>query len=257
MADDNIKTTTPPLLVGDDDNFKMVRAAYRYFKKCGYNDLLEYFFCEEHRIIDKPIRYFAVYDHYLKKFRNTDAVILEIGVQNGGSTQMWKKYFGKDAKIIGVDIDKRCKSVEDEQISIEIGAQEDVNFWKYFKEKYPRIDVLLDDGGHTMAQQIITFQQMFPHLRDGGIYLCEDCGTSYWKSHGGGNHPNTFIEFTKRLIDEINAFDIVRETKESSITYNTMNIGSIHFYPAVVVIEKHFIDLPFDLMNIKYGRGGI
>lgn len=235
----------------------MIRAAYRYFKKCGYNDLLEYLLCEDHRVIDKPIKYFSIYDKYFKKFRNTDAVILEIGVQNGGSTQMWKKYFGKDAKIIGVDIDERCRSVADEQITIEIGSQDDVEFWKYFKEKYPRVDVLIDDGGHTMAQQIITFQQMFPHLRDEGIYLCEDVGTSYWSSYGGGNHPNTFIEFTKRLIDEINAFDIQRVTKENVVTYNTLNISEIHFSQAMVVIEKHSKDLPFDLMNIKYGRGGI
>ena len=235
----------------------MLRGAFRYFKKCDCNDLLEHFFCDEHRVIDKPIRYFAVYDKYLKKFRNTDAVILEIGVQNGGSTQMWKKYFGKDAKIIGVDIDERCKSVADEQITIEIGSQDDVDFWKYFQEKYPRVDVLLDDGGHTMLQQIITFQQMFPHLRDGGIYMCEDCGTSYWPSHGGGNHPNTFIGFAKRLIDEMNAFDIQRVTNEKVVTYNTLNIGEIHFFPGIVTIEKHHIDLPYDLMNIRYGRGGI
>ena len=213
--------------------------------------------CEDHRVMDKTLRYFTVYDKYLKKFRNTDAVFLEIGVQNGGSTQMWKHYFGKDAKIIGVDIDERCRSVADEQITIEIGSQDDVNFWKYFKEKYPRIDALLDDGGHTMAQQIITFQQMFPHISDGGIYMCEDVGTSYWVSHGGGNHTNTFIEFTKRLIDEIYGFHFQNVPKEQAITYNTLNIGEIHFSQAMVVIEKHYADMPFNLIDLKYGRGGL
>ena len=99
---------------------------------------------------------------------------------------MWKNYFGKDAKIVGVDINPKCKELEEEQISIEIGSQEDVAFWTKFKEKYPRVDILLDDGGHTMNQQIVTFREMFPHIKDGGLYMCEDCGTSYRKSHGGG-----------------------------------------------------------------------
>ena len=99
---------------------------------------------------------------------------------------MWKDYFGKDAKIIGIDIDERCKAFEEDQISIEIGSQESVEFWNGFKKKYPRVDILLDDGGHTMQQQIVTFQQMFPHIKDGGIYMCEDCHTSYREEYGGG-----------------------------------------------------------------------
>lgn len=43
-----------------------------------------------------------------------------------------------------------------------------------FKEKYPCVDILLDDGGHTMNQQITTFREMFPHIQDGGLYMCED-----------------------------------------------------------------------------------
>ena len=235
----------------------MLRGAFRYFKKCGCNDLLDYVFNAEHRIIDKPIHYFAVYDKYFKKFRNTDMVMLEIGVQNGGSTQMWKKYFGKDAKIIGVDIEERCKNFEDDQISIEIGSQDDPKFWEYFREKYPRIDVLLDDGGHTMKQQIVTFLEMFPHVSDDGIYMCEDCGTSYWPGFGGGKHPNTFMNFAKGLIDEMPAFDIQRVNKEQKISYYTMNIKEIHFSPGIVTIEKHEADLPYDLMNVRYGRGGL
>lgn len=32
---------------------------------------------------------------------------------------MWKYYFGKQAKIIGVDIDERCRQFTDEQITVE------------------------------------------------------------------------------------------------------------------------------------------
>lgn len=41
---------------------------------------------------------------------------------------MWKHYFGKDAKIVGIDINPACKQLEQEGIAIEIGSQEDESF---------------------------------------------------------------------------------------------------------------------------------
>ncbi len=172
---------------------------------------------------------------------------------------MWKNYFGKDAKIIGVDIDPRCKQFEDTgggDIAIEIGSQEDPNFWAAFREKYPRVDILLDDGGHMMNQQITTFREMFPHVRDGGLYICEDCGTSYFPEYNGGlKREGTFIEFAKNFIDEINAFAGNRKPSHAApITYDSLNMGGIHFYTYMVVIEKNRIPfMPFELAIGKPG----
>ena len=153
---------------------------------------------------------------------------------------MWKDYFGDKVKIIGVDIDQRCKQFEDEQVTIEIGSQQDPEFWDSFKEKYPKVDILLDDGGHTMMQQIITFHCMFPHIQDGGLYVCEDTHTSYWAEwpwNGGvgGNATNNYMELAKSLVDELNAF---HSKDKIPVTYNTLNMSGIHFYDSIVVIEK-------------------
>lgn len=163
--------------------YEALKAAYRLF---GQGDLIKFWLFEEHRCIDKWVHYFPIYEQWFSPYRGKDIVFVEVGVQNGGSAQMWKNYFGKDAKIVGVDINPNCKQLEEEQISIEIGSQEDPKFWAAFKEKYPRVDILLDDGGHTMNQQIVTFREMFPHVKDGGLYMCEDCHTSYWNNMGGG-----------------------------------------------------------------------
>ena len=234
-----------------EDNKKkfleMFRATLEFCKQNGDNPLIDFWISKEHRNIDKWVHYFPIYHEWFKKFRGTDLVFVEIGVQNGGSAQMWKEYFGKDAKIIGIDIDERCKQFEDENITIEIGSQEDVNFWNEFKNKYPRVDILLDDGGHTMNQQIVTFQQMFPHIKEGGIYFCEDCHTSYYKNFGGSvGKPGTYIEFAKRLIDELNAF---HTSGELNPTYNTIHMGGgIHFYDSIVVIEKKIVRFaPFSM----------
>ena len=203
---------------------EVLKALTEFCKENIDNDLLDFWIFKEHRLIYRLLHYFPIYDEWFKKFRNTDLIFVEIGVQNGGSVQMWKDYFGKDAKIIGVDIDPRCKQFEDDQISIEIGSQEDVNFWTEFKKKYPRVDILLDDGGHTMNQQIVTFQQMFPHIQEGGLYFCEDCHTSYWAKYGGGlGKPGTYIEFCKKLIDELNALHTAPGALPPN--YNTLHMG--------------------------------
>ena len=231
------------------DTFKTLA---RYNRQFGKSDLLDYWLFEKHRTFDKWCHYFPIYEKWFAPFRNTDLVFVEVGVQNGGSAQMWKKYFGKNAKIVGVDIDEKCKQFEEEQISIEIGLQEDREFWKKFREKYPRVDILLDDGGHTMKQQITTFQEMFPHVKDGGIYMCEDCHTSYMPTHGGGlKKSDTYIEFTKNLIDMLHSFYMPQVLPPN---YFSVNMGGIHFYDSVVVVEKSA--LPFPPTSFRVGTHG-
>ena len=230
------------------NQLESLRAAYRLF---GQGDLMKYWLFEEHRCIDKWVHYFPIYEKWFAPYRGKDIVFVEVGVQNGGSAQMWKHYFGKNAQIVGVDIDPKCKELAEEQIAIEIGSQEDVDFWAAFKKKYPHVDILLDDGGHTMNQQIVTFREMFPHIKEGGLYMCEDCHTSYWNdSEGAGLHnPNSFIEFTKRLIDELNAF---HARGALPLTYGTINIGGLHFYDSVVVAEKN--TRPFTPFSLRIGK---
>ena len=208
----------------------------------------------------KWVHYFPIYEKWFSPYRGKEIVFVEVGVQNGGSIQMWRDYFGKDAKIVGVDIDKACKQFEDadNNIFIEIGSQDAPDFWHAFKQKYPRVDILLDDGGHLANQQITTFREMFPHIKDGGLYMCEDCHTSYLRPmitntrtgeqiilDAGGN-GETFIEFTKKLVDEINAF----WSSELANAYNTFNMGGIHFYDSIVVVEKKQVPFAPFVLNI-------
>ena len=124
-----------------------------YYKDRGPNDLENYFLHGSHTQINKHLKYFEVYDNHFSPYRGKDIVFVEIGVQRGGSLQMWKDYFGEGAKIIGIDIDPQCKKYEEDNIRIYIGSQDDKNFWKDFIIKEPNIDILLDDGGHMMRQQ--------------------------------------------------------------------------------------------------------
>ncbi len=82
------------------------------------------------RRVDKWRHYFHIYDRHFERFRGTRVRVLEIGVDHGGSLQIWKKYFGADARIVGLDIDPRCQEYAEDQIEIVTGNQADVALLK-------------------------------------------------------------------------------------------------------------------------------
>lgn len=211
------------------------------------NDLEKYFTENTGRLIHKWNHYFEIYDRHFSRFRGTDVHIVEIGVFQGGSLQMWKQYFGPNSKIFGIDINADCKKLEEEQIKIFIGDQEDRTFLKELTKMILRIDILIDDGGHTMKQQINTFEEMFSYIDDNGVYLCEDLHTSYWIGYGGGyKKRGTFIEYSKNFIDYINAWHSEQKSR-LNITEFTRSVHSLHYYDSILVIEKRPIEKPFHL----------
>ena len=105
------------------------------------------------------------------------------------------------------------------------------------------IDILIDDGGHTPEQQQITLEEMLPHLRSGGVYMCEDV-------HGLFNR---FSAFATGLVNELNGMNrIAGALLQSSVSQFQSSIHSIHFYPYLVVIEKHRVS-PTKLSSPKHG----
>jgi len=221
------------------------------------NDLEKYFRQNNKRLIHKWVHYFDIYERHFNKYRNKDVVIVEIGVSHGGSLQMWKDYFGSDAKIYGIDINPKCKDFEEENIQIFIGSQSDRKFLREILTKIPKIDILIDDGGHLMSQQIITFEEMFSHVKDDGTYLCEDNHTSYWLRYGGGyKRRGTFIEYSKNFIDYIHAFHTRNNSLKVNSFFNklkinslTKSVNSLHYYDSILVIEKQRREIPLNEMT--------
>jgi hypothetical protein len=201
-------------------------------------------------LMHKWTNYFSIYETYFESFRGKNPKFLEIGVQFGGSLKMWDYYF-ENGEIFGVDINPDCKSLETGNIKIFIGSQNDKIFLGKLASQLKSLDLIVDDGGHTMSQQINTFKLLFPILSEGGIYICEDIESSYQNMYGGGpKRSGTFIEFSKNLIDVINAnhshFFSLKPTPLSK------QIEFIHFYNNIVVIKKRTIkEFPHIISNKK------
>jgi len=190
------------------------------------NPLREYF--DAHRTgrgVWKWLHYFEAYHRHFAKFVNREVHILEIGVFGGGSLEMWRNYFGPKCHVYGVDIEPVCKTYEQERTKIFIGDQADPAFWQSFRAQVPTLDIVLDDGGHESEQQIITLEALLPHLRPGGVYLCEDIT--------GVRNP--FLSYLNGLVSSLN---ITRQKEGYKTTAFQQAIDSVHFYPLVAVIER-------------------
>ena len=163
--------------------------SYRCFKDSPYRSV-------------KHTSYFDTYDDLFARYRGKEITFVEIGVLHGGSLFMWREFFGSQARIIGIDLNPNAKKWRSEGFEIYIGSQSDRTFWNDFIREVGSIDVLLDDGGHMYAQQIITSEALLSNINDGGMLVVEDVHTSYMI--GFGTHKYSFVEYTKNMIDRIN-----------------------------------------------------
>jgi hypothetical protein len=164
--------------------------------------------------------YFDIYHRHFAKFVGREVSVLEIGIYSGGSLKMWQSYFGSRCHVHGVDIQEACRAYESEGVSVYIGDQADRGFWARFRHEVPDVDIVVDDGGHLVEQQIVTLEELLPHIRPGGVYMCEDVG---------GVH-NRFQAYVSGLSRNL--------ASSFEATPFNQTVGSIHHYPFAIVIEK-------------------
>ena len=172
------------------------------------------------KVSDKWSSYLLVYDQILKNYRNMNVRLLEIGVQNGGSLEIWSKYFSNAKLIVGCDINPNCARLtyKDSRIHVLVGDANSDEVKSNVIELSPSFDIIIDDGSHQSSDIIKSFARYFPLLEDGGIYIIEDLHTSYWKEYQGGLfYPFSSISFLKCLVDIINYEHWGIDTKQSDL----------------------------------------
>jgi hypothetical protein len=178
--------------------------------------------------------YFQVYENIFSEYRNKKITFVEIGVANGGSLFIWKKFFGKNAKIIGIDANPNAKKMEKYGFKIYIGNQSDEKFWKNFFKKEGKIDIILDDGGHKNLHQISTVHYCLPHIKNGGKIVIEDTITSYLKKEFYNPSKYSFINFCNLVIENIHRRSVLLKKK---LNIYAKRIYSINFFESIVVFS--------------------
>lgn len=188
----------------------------------------------------KHSTYFEVYDELFSNYRNKKITFVEIGVLSGGSLFMWRKFFGPKARIIGIDLNPNAKKWIRHGFEIFIGDQSDINFWKLFKLKVGKIDIILDDGGHRYVDQITTIECIVKTINHNGLIVIEDTHTSYM--NGFGNRKYSLINYIKNRIDQINY-----KSHKLNYAISNPNIWSIKVYESIIAIfikNKQTISAP-------------
>jgi hypothetical protein len=178
--------------------------------------------------------YFEIYERHFGRFRGQEVHILEIGIYSGGSLEMWRQYFGPRCRVYGVDIEPSCRAYETDSVRVFIGDQGDRGFWQQVRKEVPVLDIVIDDGGHLAEQQIVTLEELLPHLRTGGVYLCEDVVGVF----------NEFSSYVEGLSKSLNSLDLKQNFEDNEqrqvckASSLQSAVRSIHLYPFVTLIER-------------------
>ncbi|MBP6422223.1 MAG: class I SAM-dependent methyltransferase [Propionivibrio sp.] len=218
-------------------------------KKYGHNsDLLDLFVGNEGALVHKWHHYIPLYDRYFGPFRAKKIRFLEIGVSKGGSLQMWRKYFGDEAIIFGIDINPECGKFNGQAGQVRIGSQTDHYFLDSVVKEMGGIDVVLDDGSHHMEHVSATLEYLFPHLNYGGIYMVEDLHTAYWKRFGGGYGSG--LNFFRVVMDAVNDMHHWYHAKGLKRSAISNHCSGIHIHDSIVVLEKNRV---YEPVNSKIG----
>jgi GT2 family glycosyltransferase len=206
------------------------------------------------KVADKWASYIREYEHLFAPFRDEPVAILEVGVQNGGSLELWGEYFARATVVVGCDIDPACESLQfkTDRIHVVTGDANTAQCARRIAAISQSFDIIIDDGSHTSRDIIALFSRYFGLLKDDGLYVVEDLHCSYWKDYEGGLfYPYSSTSFLKALTDILNHehWGIPRQRRELLIKYSDhygvdfdedvlAHIHSITFFNSLCVIQK-------------------
>lgn len=205
------------------------------------------------KVSDKWASYLAVYDRTFNALRERPVSLLEIGVQNGGSLEVWSRYFPAATHIVGCDIHPRCRNLRysDPRISVVVADINSRMAKEQIADLCPAYDIVIDDGSHISDDIIRTFLIYFPMLKPGGIFVVEDTHTMYWDNYQGGVLRQTSAYgFFRHFVDLVN-YEHWKSELSLATLFNTFFskrqtpkillagwVDGIEFFNSMVIIRK-------------------
>ncbi|MEL7462494.1 MAG: class I SAM-dependent methyltransferase [Pseudomonadota bacterium] len=205
----------------------------------AFDDL---FWSHKGETVHKWHHYPAIYDRYFGPWRGKAPRFLEIGVSKGGSLEIWRRFFGDDAVIFGIDIDPKCAQFDGQAGQVRIGSQDDPAFLNGVLDEMGGVDLVLDDGSHDSVHIRKTLEVAYPRLTTGGVYMIEDLHAAYWPNFSGGyDAESSFFTDVKRMIDDIHHW---YHDRGQEVAATRDYLTSLHVHDSIVVLEKDRVPTP-------------
>ena len=235
-----IKTIVRPIDIGHEWGLQLITIDKLHRSKKGKSS-------------DKWASYLPVYDRIFSPYKDTPMKLLEIGVQNGGSLEVWSGYFSNAKLIVGCDINPMCRNLvyDDERISVVVGDVNSRNAFSEITAHSKAYDIIIDDGSHVSDDIIRTFIIYFQILSPGGIYVVEDTHTMYWDDYQGGILKQTTANSLFKLFVDLVNYEHWKEDlsiqnhfvtffqRKCTPSFLTEGwIEGIEFYNSMVVVRK-------------------
>lgn len=177
----------------------------------------------------------ALYDRYFSAFQGRRVRLLEIGISTGGSLEIWRRYFGAEALIVGLDLDPATTCHVDPPSRVYIGDQADPALLARVIADCGSFDIVIDDGSHVAEDQRATLTALWPALSNGGCYVIEDTMTSYLPGtyRGGYRRRGTAIDTTQWLIDDLHGWAHGRPAQ-----IGLADLAAVHVHSTIIILEK-------------------
>jgi glycosyltransferase involved in cell wall biosynthesis len=203
---------------------------------------------------DKWSSYLHEYGRIFADLREREVRLLEIGIQNGGSLEIWSQFFPKASAIVGCDINPDCARLtyDDPRIHVVVGDANTDEAEATIRDISAAYDIIIDDGSHRSSDIVRTFDRYFPFLTGGGVFIAEDLHCSYWADFEGGLFaPFSSLAFFKRLADVVNhehwgvdktrSFVLRHHAQSYGLTLQDEHLSQIHaleFLNSMCIVRK-------------------
>lgn len=204
--------------------------------------------------------YTRLYEEYFSTYKNASIKFLEIGLLYGSSARMWEEYFSPASQLFFIDNNAQFIAQTEKILSARshcflVNQESSQDLQNFILQAGSDFDIIIDDGGHTMPQQITSFKTLFYHVKKGGMYVIEDLHTSWWAKFGGEGSiekpsagATSTLFFLLELVKELNyiggrtgwaTLAKCPQAVYEQLSYFQKHIKAIHFYNSICFILKH------------------
>lgn len=187
-------------------------------------------------VVAKSSRALDLYHEYFYTWRGKETHLMEIGISNGGSLEMWKAYFGPELRVTGIECCPYAgmtERVQDERTIIMIGDQADADFLQRVVTSVSRPNIVIDDGGHKGFQMEASFRVLYPFLAPGGLYVIQGLERTHDEGLYRHSQGRRSLEFVNMLVDNLHA----RAGPDFLVDFADTT-EAVHVYEGIAIIRK-------------------